>query len=309
LLPFSACSEFEYEGFLNQPVPIEVIDGQPIARISFGDQTNVRALIDSGSPINVLQQNARAVALPDGSLVSGSVIINLSRVTGDLSLLDGAQPDIVRFSFKEQEVLDLPVNPVGLTTPVSIRGVLGFSLLSNFSVHLSYETDATITLRDLITDTNGELAEDCDSRRLLTAGGFASERCLAVVSSEPKGGGTFLLGNEELQLPASRVVVPMCLVPEAFDPTSDEQIAPTATTGTPVSALMATGLGISLISESAFARLQATSAEPLTPSASTEIHLPSGTETVRLVSIPRVAVVSDQTFDLGPCGELARRRP
>jgi len=78
-------------------------------------------------------------------------------------------------------------------------------------------------------------------------------------------------------------------------------------TGTPLSAIIATGLGTSIISRSAFDRLH-TRLPDLKETPRQTLYLQTGPLTVSTTEIPRIAIVDDRALDLGPCGELARRR-
>jgi hypothetical protein len=74
-----------------------------------------------------------------------------------------------------------------------------------------------------------------------------------------------------------------------------------------VTAVVATGLGTSVITRSALRRLQA--ADPtLTAATGSTLHLPYGPEQVSTLALDRVAMVSDETNELNACGELALRR-
>jgi len=110
-----------------------------------------------------------------------------------------------------------------------------------------------------------------------------------------------------VELPPTRLILPLCLAPLAFnapilrDPSADSP------SGVDAMAVLATGLGMSVISRSALERVRARGITAQESSAR-RLFLPYGSEEVTIVELERAAIVSDETIDLGPCGELARRR-
>jgi hypothetical protein len=183
--------------------------------------------------------------------------------------------------------------------------VLGVSLLRNFAVHLSWGSKPSLTLQDEIPDSNLELAADCDPQTLLDASPARSS-CLGVFAASQVGGGLAASGDETFDVPPSRLVLPLCLAPAAFDPTKDRDPGAETVSGVPALAVLATGLGTSVMSRTALERLRA--AGVVLPEKRGLLRLGYGEERVSRVQLERLAVVSDETIDLGPCAELARRR-
>lgn len=217
-----------------------------------------------------------------------------------------------RFLFRDVELHQLRVQPVGLDEVVPIRGLLGVPLLKWFTVRLDYR-QSSMTLLNGMPDTHEDLAEDCSHSALITWTTARLQRCLAVMATARLGGGVITFNGETNELPPTRIAVPMCLLPSPFSRTHDssggkllphgaEQI-----TGVPVHAVVATGMGVSVISRSAFKRLQAYR-PGLTATQSATLRLPYGDEQVFKVTLNPVAMVSNETRWLGPCGELALRR-
>ena len=301
-----ACDDFEYEGWINQPIPIRFENGVPLVEVSYRGAPQVLASIDTGSPLTAIHSASQIVALPKaGPLGDFNLIAGLGESRGELRLQDADHPDITRFIFRNFDVVDVPLHPIGLSNPMPLGGILGMTVLGHFAVHLS-SSPPRLVLRRNVSDTSGELAADCRSAELLTPGGFAAERCIGVFRTPPTGGGTALLGDTAISLPASRLVVTLCAGPAPFDPTRSRTPLPTVT-GTPLSAIIATGLGTSIISRSAFDRLH-TRLPDLKETPRQTLYLQTGPLTVSTTEIPRVAIVDDRALDLGPCGELARRR-
>ncbi len=81
-----------------------------------------------------------------------------------------------------------------------------------------------------------------------------------------------------------------------------------------VGCVVATGLGVSVISRSAFDRLKRyhlslkDNQAPLTETKGATLYLPQGTEEVSTVEIPGIAMVSNESNDYTPCEELALRK-
>jgi hypothetical protein len=327
-LVLASCTTFEFEGWLNKPVPIGLTEDIPLVQLRFNDGKSVIAAVDTGTPFTAVDM---ARSQLDGSIVvptlpflstttprqngqqtlrvsfSGDLSRNPTRTRGDLRLQDGLFPEVTRFIFRDLEVFDLQIAPLGLDSAVPVRATLGFSVLSHFAVHLSYGAAPSLTLKDEIPDTNQDLASDCNPAALLSPGGTADSSCLAVVRGTPLGGGLAQIGDDLIDLPPTRLLLSVCLLPASFDPTQQSAAGTETATGVPAVALLATGLGTSVISRSAVNRLRA-AGHVVEESPGAILYLPYGQEPGRRITLERVAAVSDETADLGPCGELARRR-
>ena len=220
-----------------------------------------------------------------------------------------------RFIFHNLEHYDLPLQSVGLDQSRTLGGLVGAPLLRNFVVRFSYWPLPTLTFLDEIPDSNEELADDCGHGDLINGDGTKLAGCTAVLGTPLHGGGLLQAGEEVTDLPATRLVVDLCMMPDKFDPKkATAGVAPerqthgaVKTSGVDVQAVVATGMGVTVISASLLDRLK-----PLLGSLPAQVprtlHLPYGTEKVTMVSIPRTALVSNETRTLGPCGELALRR-
>ena len=221
-----------------------------------------------------------------------------------------------RFMFRDLEVHNFEVKPVGLDSTTTLGGLLGAPLLQNFAVRLDYApSNPSLTLLSGIPDTTEELADDCKHTELESWSTARKQRCLAVMGTPRVGGGLIKFGSTETELRATRLTVPMCLLPLPFNrdlvKTGDSPEKPkhgaAASSGVAAHAVIATGLGTSVIARSAFKRLAAWD-PTITEKKGATLHLPYGKETVSIVTLSRVAVVSSETRWLGPCAELALRR-
>ncbi len=285
----AACDTLDYEGWLNRPVPIALVQGIPLVQLRFGS-TETTASVDTSSPLTVVE-------------VAGGG----AKMQGDLRLQDGAFPEVTRFVFRSLDVYDLALAPVGLDSPIAIRGILGAPLLRHFAVHLSYGAKPTLTLKDEIPDTNLELAADCDPAAMLDpVTAELRNTCQGVFSAGLFGGGLVTVGGETTELSPSRIVVPVCLAPAAFDPTNPNDTGADQPTGVPAMAVLATGLGTTVISRNLVDRLKGAGVT-VTETPGATLRLPYGNESVSRIQLS-LATVSDETIELGPCAELARRR-
>ncbi|MBK8480437.1 MAG: hypothetical protein IPL40_04580 [Proteobacteria bacterium] len=306
-LGLGGCGELRYEGFLGEPIPATLEQGVLVARVRVDDGPPLRAVVDNAASLTLLRQ-------------SEGFRSRRRRVA--LRLLDALRPTVTRFVFHDLELLEASAGPIGLDAPLAVDLLLGVDVLAHFAVTLNYlgvadggsatAAPRALTLRSELAGSNDQLAADCDVTRLVTADGLRSERCAAVFAGGLRGGGRASIAGESTVLPGRRVIAPLCLLPDDYDPTGDAA-PPTAASGLDAVAIVASGVGTPLIARSAFEQLQARHPE-LQEAPGHTLYLPTGSEIVSLVSIPRAALVADMTRTLddprrnfGPCGELARR--
>lgn len=307
------CTDFRLEGFLSQPMSVELPSMTPLVELSFRQdgaesyEPPIAALVDSSSALTVISRGGSASRERGRLRVREKVPESRRAAVG--------QDVVTRFVMDGVHVVNLPVEPVGLAPDaVAIGGVLGADILARFSVSLVYRptTSTTgpfgsLTLLDEKSGTSEELAVDCNLCDLLQEGGFARQRCDAVLPTTRRGGGDIIVAGEELAIAPTRLVVPVCALPDDFDPNA----AATQPTdrGTPMSALVATGLGVSVMARSAFERLRLQDPELELEDGHT-LLLASGQEPAALLRLARIALISDEREDerLGACEELARRR-
>lgn|GEM_PF-5588144 len=291
LLCTSACGTLDFDGWLDQPVPIAIEDGIPFATVRVGGPDNFRLAIDSGSALTALSSQR----------VFGTPSPGLREV--ELSVLDDSAPSVTRFVFHNLETYDMADLTLGVGAGVEAHGIIGTTILSAFSIELAYGLTPHIVFSDGIPDDRIQLANECKREFLVDP--LVGDDCTAEFLTPLLGGGTIRLAGEDREIAPSRMVVPLCLMPNAFDPKAAEALE-TPTSGQPATALVSTGLGTSIISRSAFERLK----DKLTTKtvAESTLHLPTGPEQIQLATIDRLALVSDETPNLGPCAEMARRR-
>ncbi|MCC6749503.1 MAG: hypothetical protein IT371_17695 [Deltaproteobacteria bacterium] len=292
-LLLAACGRPEVDGFLSKPIPLRLARGMAFALIRYGEGPPLTALLDSAAPVSALAAGGGAAA---------------PHRRDALRLLDAEHPEVTRFMVADQDTYEVPMHGVGLDHAQPIQAVVGAPLLSLFSVRLSHAgRPPSVTIRDEIPDSTEELAGDCDPWQMVRPTGAGSTSpCPAIFLTRRLGGGILSLGGVEQRTPASRLAVPVCMLAAPFDPRSDkpERIGPG---GVPATAVLSTGLGVSVIARSTFERLRA--ADPTIPEqVGHTLNLPSGPESVSLTRISRLSLVSDESRDLGPCAEQARRR-
>lgn len=283
----AGCDGFSFQGFLDQPIPIALRQGIPVTPVAHAGR-EFQAVIDTGSPFNVVERSG------DGSRANSSLRLKMAR-----------PPGVTRFVFDNLELHDLKLGSTGVDQPLSFKARIGAPLLRRFSVSLAYGSAPTLTLSDAVPDTLAELAGECDFDKL--AGADSTERCIGVFGASLVGGGVVEVGGELQNLSSTRLMLTTCLMPAPFDRTKRASHGAEATTGVPAVAWIATGFGTSIISRRAFERLRKLNpALKETPGA--KLYLPGGSEAVSTTRLPRVALVSNETGELGPCGELALRR-
>jgi hypothetical protein len=125
-----------------------------------------------------------------------------------------------------------------------------------------------------------------------------TEACDAVFPSPYRGGGTLVIGGTELSFAGRRVTMQTCL---GADP--DPEL-PQASRGADALMLISTGIGTSLLGESAYARyrLVRDTALPLDQLPLATVNLPSGPITGRQTTIDRMALVArSSSTPRAPC--------
>ncbi len=307
-----SCDSFQFDGFLNKPVPIDIVQDVPSLPILFhtedlnqqlsaqsstyssalsnlqGTQT-IQAIVDTASPFTVIDFQGSGNAL-----------------NGELRFQQGGRPDISRFIFHDVEIWDFKLNPIGYIFPIQVSGVIGASILRHFTVSLRYTPPSQLTLSDSLPDSNEDLAGECDPNNLFQPG-TQTERCFAVFHTPLLGGGRLITANDEHDFDPSRLALSLCLLPNHFDPSNPTAHGAEKASGINALAIVATGFGMTVISRSLFEQLHSQFPD-ITESSPTTLYLPSGQETITVTQIERSAIVANQTNELGPCEELALRR-
>jgi hypothetical protein len=268
-------------------------------------------VVDTGSPLTIL---------------SGPAASSLATVQGGFDVFDagGASPPPLRAIFRDLDLLQLPLSPVGDATAVP-RGILGADLLRDYSVAFRFG--------GLCTPGGSALCASMTFWNHLGADeSFLEDAGLAVLYFTLFGGGEvsaqgdsdFLGLRGPLQVQPTRVVLRGCAAPSAFSPDQPPVTCCTAadaialSSGADLALLIDTGVGPLVLSASAFARVGAAAALLVPP-----VTLPAPVPSPLLVAtwpvpieaswstIPRLALVNLEAGvndDPGPCVELARSR-
>ena len=281
-------------------------------------------VVDTGSPVTIL---------------SGPAAGHLQTMQSGFDLFDGggaADPPL-RGRFRNLDVLQLPLQPVGDATLIPIpQGILGANLLLDYSVEFRFGALCAAggpALCSSMTFWNHLGADES----------FLEDAGFAVLGFTLFGGGEvtadgdsdFLGLRGPLQVPPTRVVLRGCAVPSSFDPSSfppgvplaptfaptcctaaDATNKPALRTGVDLSLMVDTGVGPLVLSRSAWTRVMAavTGAGGTVP---TEVPNPLLVATwpvpidATWSTIPRFALVNLEAgtnLDPGPCVELARAR-
>jgi hypothetical protein len=168
------------------------------------------------------------------------------------------------------------VGEPGVFPPRPIEGVLGMSAFSSdaLRLHLDPADPEMFVLPDIAGDEY-----------------HRSQACDAVLPTPFRGGGSLIYGGTEINFTNWRIAIDTCLAP---NPDPD---VPQPQRGTDVLLVASTGVGISLLGESAYIRYQqadTTGTVPLlTNLPAHSVFLPSGLVAGHLASIPKIALVGN----------------
>jgi hypothetical protein len=291
-----------------------------------------RFLLATEYPISTVDASAYAEAVGTSPPSPGTTLIKRMSfaVVDAQSMVDPAdpmpmEPVVGRALFKNFAVLIQYIPQLGPATNLhGYDGVLGGDMLRRYAIRIHYAYDPecalpwTIPPREFPTVTF--IQEFSEDDKELARDGYA------VVDFGLSGGGTFVLGGQEIDFGATRVAVGACLAPQPFDPTAiapaelnvqdatpvhtmDELEELVPVSGADAFLLVATGSQPLILGQQALERIQAVTGLPQSTSAAT-LQLQEGPVDARRASpgLPRVALIGDISEDLSPCGELARRR-
>ena len=296
------------------------------------DQT-FNMVIDTGSPFTILA--APSAANPQTN--PGSWDLYQAGVSATLP----STPLPLRASFRGWDVIGVPLYPAGDPTYVS-GGVLGADLLRGYSVEFRFGALCPAGGSGLCSSITfwSHLGEDAS---LLEDAGYA------VVNFTAFGGGEITAeGNPDLlglrgplDVPATRVVLRACAVPDPFSPETGSsrlslasckngQAALAQASGVDLSLMIDTGVGPLVLSASAWSRVVAAAAQsrptpitlPLPPPASPTpapsslpplyvATWPTPIDVLLWATIPRFVLINLEAGpdnNPGPCVELGRSR-
>ena len=277
-------SSFDTNDFSGDQFPITVqrAEGAVIIGVSDSDDSQLRtAVLDVLSPVTVID-NGKDVP---PSIDNPDLLVLGQRTSG------GAL-DLPRGKFHETQVLTLhpcqdDVCVVGTQDGQrAIDAVVGMSVFASDALRLRLADNQIFILPDIAGDEF-----------------HRSFACDAVFPSPFRGGGTLLVGGTEVPFPNRRIAIDSCLDPRP-DPTDD---LAQSQRGTNVLLVASTGIGPSLLDESAYARYREN--HPTLPEAAAlvqkTVFLPSGPVTGGVVQIPTIALVGNWTSNpRAPCRQV-----
>jgi hypothetical protein len=165
-----------------------------------------------------------------------------------------------------------------LSTP--FEGIIGSDVLSGLAVTLDFAAGELRLYPDI------PLSDAAHGRM-----------CKAVFRQPFAGGGTLLISGAEESFEGRRAVLGACI---AFEdaPSSSER-------GTSALLLLSTGIGPTVLGESAYSRYRARSgAPPASALPMATVHLPAGPVRARLGEISSLALAGADSIERGACEEL-----
>ena len=255
------------------PIAVDMSNGPVIAHVREGSGADQVAVIDVLAPLTVL--DAPAGDPP-------------TRHSADLTLLGDGASGLIPRAHLDLDVTLLHACPDGSpcrvgpdATPIEVGAMIGADAFAPNALRVDYATSQLTLFPDI--------AGDDDSRGRL---------CEATFDTPFHGGGTLLLGGTEVSFPARRIAVGACL--------SYQQAVPPATIsadGADVELVVSTGIGPTILDESAYARWRTASGScaDLEKLPTGSVWLPSGLMTGKLGTIDRMALVGGTDADRGPC--------
>lgn len=249
------------------PIGVDMTSGPVVARLRDDGATEVRtAVIDVLSPITVLDA-------PDG---------DIRRRGTTLTLLGTGDVPRARLDVTVTELHPCPQSPCQVgpgDAPVAIDAIVGADALAAGAARFDFAASRMFLFPD-VAGGDGARGDVCD----------------AVLARPYFGGGTLSIGGAEVEFTGRRLAVSACL---AFDPETDPDEASDA--GADVLLVVSTGIGMTLLSESAYARWQAATGDTTTPTQAGSVWLPSGPVEGVLATVDRMALVGRDNTARGPC--------
>ena len=269
------------------PVAVDTTTGAIVVGMRQAGQPDSVAVLDLLSPVT-------ATDPAPGEIPSVAYV--------DLTLLGeagaGGPIDLPRAKFVETQVISVhpcPCDPAdtlcatqcqigapGATIPFT--SVLGANALAGDAIRLRLDADQIFVLPDIGGSDRG---------RTLS--------CDAVFGSPYRGGGTLVIDGTELPFNNLRITLQACLGP---DP---EEAKPQSLRGSDALLLVSTGIGISMLGETAYQRYVTAhpGAAELTALPASSVYLPSGLVSGRLANISAIALVAASSSNaLAPCRQV-----
>lgn len=266
------------------PVTMETRSGAVFVGVSGGDGVVRAATVDTLSPITVIDTSVDEAA-------------PATRLAADLTLHSVA--GVPRVTFSRTEVFDLhPCDSGGPYAPCSVgldgdttelRGIIGTNVLSKQSVRFDFAANELTFFPDT-AGTNNDRSELCEA---LFEGPFA-------------GGGTLVVADGEVEYLGNRPALGACLdVASPLDTVEPDNVVES---GADALLVLSTGIGPSILSETAYNRYAAEiGGPPASELADAVLQLPSGPVGAKRGSLGHVTLVGEVGSDSqnrGPCREL-----
>jgi hypothetical protein len=276
-----ATSSFETNDFSGDEFPtyVDRTSGGVVVGLQEGKQHRT-AVLDVLSPMTLIDRGPDArVSIDDSNLV---LLGARGGPTGEL--------DLPRAAFTSKQVVTLhpckaPVCEIGTpTAPRAFDAIVGLDAFSSDALRLRLGDDQVFILPDI---AGSEL--------------HRSRACDAVLPSPFRGGGTIVLGGTELGFSNWRIAIDTCI---AFNP---DQFATQDQRGSNALLVVSTAIGISILSESAYARyreLDDTIPE-VTALPESQVNLPSGVVSGHVTTLPSLALVGNSSgYPRAPCRQM-----
>jgi hypothetical protein len=288
-------SSFDTNDFSGDPYPINVETSSGAIVVGLDTENSMRtAVLDVLSPVTLIDRGAAVT--PSRSEDTYMSILGARGPGGAL--------DLPRGGFAHANVLTLhPCTDaecaVGTAAaPRPFDAIIGMDTFASdaLRLHLTHTPadDQIYILPDIAGDEQ-----------------HRSRVCDAVLPTPFRGGGTMLIGGTELGYTNWRIAIGTCLQP---DPVPNDPAHPTTTAapiqrqrGADVLLVVSTGIGTSLLGESAYARYR--DVFPTSPQLgslpSATIDLASGPVTGHLTSLPSLALVGNwASYARAPCRQV-----
>ncbi|MEO8700815.1 MAG: hypothetical protein ABI867_12270 [Kofleriaceae bacterium] len=259
------------------PIAVETTSGAIVVGLRPEDSPDRTAVLDLLSPITLVDPGAGV----SPSVTTSDLIVLGLRPTGEL--------DLPRAQFPDAQVLALHMcvddtcNVGPTSAPRPFDAIIGADALAGDAVRMRLGDNELFVLADVAGD-----AED------------RAAACDAVFPSPYRGGGTLVVAGTELGFTGRRVTMQTCLGPDP-DPA-----LPQSQRGADALMLISTGIGTSLIGQTAYERYVV--AHPLTAipfedlATTGEVFLPSGPVAGRVAMIAGLALVArSSTTPRAPC--------
>lgn len=275
-------SSFDTNGFSGDQYPIFVDQTSGGVLVGLADGKEHRtAVLDVLSPMTLIDRGPTArVSIDETDLI---LLGARGGPTGEL--------DLPRAAINSKQVVTLhpcQAEVCEIGTPATPRGfdaVVGLDAFSSDALRLRLGDDQVFILPDI---AGSEL--------------HRSRACDAVLPSPFRGGGTLVLGGTELGFSNWRIAIDACIAP------NPDQFATQDQRGSNALLVASTALGISILSDSAYARYRELDPTNI-PEASTfplaQVNLPSGPVAGHLTTLPSIALVGNSSASpRAPCRQV-----